>query len=46
MLLHSVTTQRIELTICQFHRGEYTVRDVKDYLAARGFLVRHFEAEL
>ena len=27
----------------QFHRGEYTVRQVKDVLAADGLLVRQFE---
>ena len=27
----------------QFHRGEYTVKDVKHYLAGKGFLVRQFE---
>ncbi|KAI4247546.1 MAG: hypothetical protein L6R40_001494 [Gallowayella cf. fulva] len=26
-----------------FHRGEYTVKDVKDHLAAEGFLVRRLE---
>ncbi|KAK4690506.1 imidazole glycerol-phosphate synthase, partial [Lecanoromycetidae sp. Uapishka_2] len=26
-----------------FHRGEYTVKDVKDYLGEKGFLVRQFE---
>ena len=25
----------------QFHRGEYSVRDVKEYLASHGFHVRH-----
>ncbi len=29
-----------------FHRGEYTVRQVKDHLAARGLLVRMPEGEL
>ncbi|OJJ43321.1 hypothetical protein ASPZODRAFT_74892 [Penicilliopsis zonata CBS 506.65] len=27
-----------------FHRGEYTVSQVKDYLASKGFLVRKFES--
>ncbi|PHH88872.1 hypothetical protein CDD83_6951 [Cordyceps sp. RAO-2017] len=29
-----------------FHRGEYTVRQVKDYLRDKGLLVRQFEADL
>ncbi|KAK3174896.1 hypothetical protein OEA41_002142 [Lepraria neglecta] len=29
-----------------FHRGEYTVKDVKDYLAEKGFLVRQFEDKI
>ncbi|KAI6360619.1 hypothetical protein MCOR25_006705 [Pyricularia grisea] len=29
-----------------FHRGEYTVTQVKDHLAAKGLLVRQFEGEL
>lgn len=43
----------IELTIVlkanddlQFHRGEYTVKQVKDHLQQQGFLVRQFEAEI
>lgn len=27
-----------------FHRAEYTVKEVKDYLAEKGFLVRQFES--
>ena len=34
------------LTILQFHRGEYTVTQVKDHLQAEGFLVRQFEAQI
>lgn len=30
----------------QFHRGEYTVTQVKDHLQTEGFLVRQFEAEI
>lgn len=30
----------------QFHRGEYTVQNVKDDLSSHGFLVREFEAQL
>jgi imidazole glycerol-phosphate synthase len=30
----------------QFHRGEYTVRQVKDYLQAEGLLVRQFEENI
>ncbi|MCJ1439093.1 Histidine biosynthesis bifunctional protein hisB [Xylographa pallens] len=30
----------------QFHRGEYTVKDVKDYLTSHDLLVRHFEGNL
>ncbi|OJD17848.1 imidazole glycerol phosphate synthase hisHF [Emergomyces pasteurianus Ep9510] len=26
-----------------FHRNEYTVKDVKDYLTSKGFLIREFE---
>ncbi|KAJ6140440.1 histidine biosynthesis bifunctional protein hisB [Penicillium chermesinum] len=29
-----------------FHRGEYTVSQVKDHLQAEGFLVRQFEAQI
>jgi imidazole glycerol-phosphate synthase len=29
-----------------FHRGEYTVKEVKDYLAEKGLEVRQFEGEL
>lgn len=29
-----------------FHRGEYTVQQVKDYLAEKGLVVRKFEGEL
>lgn len=29
-----------------FHRGEYTVRQVKDFLVGKGLLVRQFESEL
>jgi glutamine amidotransferase/cyclase len=27
----------------QFHRQEYTVKDVKDFLQKKGLLVRQFE---
>jgi glutamine amidotransferase/cyclase len=30
----------------QFHRGEYTVTQVKDHLQSQGFLVRQFETEV
>ena len=30
----------------QFHRGEYSVKDVKDHLSQTGFLVRHFEGDM
>ena len=29
-----------------FHRGEYTVRQVKEFLGERGQMVRQFESEL
>ncbi|CZR60702.1 probable bifunctional histidine biosynthesis protein hishf [Phialocephala subalpina] len=29
-----------------FHRGEYTVKNVKDFLAEKGLMVRQFESEL
>ncbi|PBP27408.1 hypothetical protein BUE80_DR001675 [Diplocarpon rosae] len=29
-----------------FHRGEYTVKQVKDQLAAKGLMVRQFESEM
>ena len=29
-----------------FHRGEYTVKQVKDYLGEKGLVVRHFEGDL
>ena len=35
------------MMICrQFHRGEYTVKQVKDRLQEEGFLVRQFEKDL
>jgi glutamine amidotransferase/cyclase len=34
------------LTFIKFHRGEYTVSQVKNYLQDDGFLVRQFESEL
>ncbi len=30
----------------QFHRGEYTVQQVKDFLHEKGLLVRQFEPEI
>jgi glutamine amidotransferase/cyclase len=30
----------------QFHRGEYTVGEVKQYLEDKGFLVRRFEPDV
>lgn len=35
----------LTLIFSQFHRGEYTVKQVKDYLAESGLLVRPFEEE-
>ncbi len=32
-----------QLMISQFHRDEYTVKDVKDFLAQKGFLIRPYE---
>jgi len=29
-----------------FHRGEYTVKQVKDHLGGKGLIVRQFESEL
>ncbi|CAG8982094.1 hypothetical protein HYALB_00014019 [Hymenoscyphus albidus] len=29
-----------------FHRGEYTVKDVKEFLEAKGLMVRRFESEI
>lgn len=40
------TTTDAALGAGMFHRGEYTVKQVKDYLAERGLLVRQFEGEL
>ncbi|RAL07554.1 imidazoleglycerol-phosphate synthase [Aspergillus homomorphus CBS 101889] len=37
------TTTDAALGAGMFHRGEYTVNEVKDYLDERGFLVRKFE---
>jgi glutamine amidotransferase/cyclase len=34
------------LILEQFHRGEYTVRQVKEHLQAQGLLVRQFEADI
>ncbi|KEY71995.1 hypothetical protein S7711_00016 [Stachybotrys chartarum IBT 7711] len=40
------TTTDAALGAGMFHRGEYTVRQVKDYLQEKGLLVRQFEAEV
>ncbi|KAL4889731.1 hypothetical protein BDV59DRAFT_186072 [Aspergillus ambiguus] len=40
------TTTDAALGAGMFHRGEYTVSEVKDYLGEKGFLVRKFEAEI
>jgi glutamine amidotransferase/cyclase len=34
------------LTLSQFHRGEYTVKEVKDHLQSKGQVVRPFEADI
>ncbi|KAL1993395.1 hypothetical protein VTN49DRAFT_3344 [Thermomyces lanuginosus] len=39
------TTTDAALGAGMFHRGEYTVNDVKTHLAERGFLVRKFETD-
>ncbi|KKA29944.1 hypothetical protein TD95_005163 [Thielaviopsis punctulata] len=40
------TTTDAALGAGMFHRGEYTVKQVKDHLKEKGFQVRQFEAEL
>lgn len=40
------TTTDAALGAGMFHRGEYTVRDVKDYLGKKGLTARGFEGEL
>ncbi|KAK2629190.1 hypothetical protein QTJ16_000010 [Diplocarpon rosae] len=40
------TTTDAALGAGMFHRGEYTVKQVKDQLAAKGLLVRQFESEM
>ncbi|KAJ5172255.1 histidine biosynthesis bifunctional protein hisB [Penicillium capsulatum] len=40
------TTTDAALGAGMFHRGEYTVSQVKDHLQAEGFLVRQFEADI
>ncbi|KAK3934613.1 hypothetical protein QBC46DRAFT_399404 [Diplogelasinospora grovesii] len=40
------TTTDAALGAGMFHRGEYTVKQVKDYLAEKGLVVRQFEGEL
>ncbi|KAL2204213.1 imidazole glycerol phosphate synthase HisHF [Sarocladium strictum] len=39
------TTTDAALGAGMFHRGEYSVRDVKEYLKGKGLLVRQFEEE-
>ncbi|KAL5363977.1 hypothetical protein BJX96DRAFT_127604 [Aspergillus floccosus] len=39
------TTTDAALGAGMFHRGEYTVSQVKDYLGEKGFLVRKFETD-
>jgi glutamine amidotransferase/cyclase len=34
-----------QLTRPQFHRGEFTVGQVKEHLRNEGFLVRNFESD-
>lgn len=34
------------LIVNQFHRGEYTVKQVKDFLQQEGLLVRQFESDI
>ncbi|KAK0387445.1 hypothetical protein NLU13_5757 [Sarocladium strictum] len=40
------TTTDAALGAGMFHRGEYSVREVKDYLKGKGLLVRQFEEEI
>ncbi|KAI8151671.1 Imidazole glycerol phosphate synthase hisHF [Colletotrichum sp. SAR 10_70] len=40
------TTTDAALGAGMFHRGEYTVKDVKDFLAGEGLKVRQFEASV
>jgi imidazole glycerol-phosphate synthase len=40
------TTTDAALGAGMFHRGEYTVRQVKDYMGEKGLVVRQFEGEL
>lgn len=40
------TTTDAALGAGMFHRGEYTVKQVKDYLAEKGQVVRQFEGDL
>lgn len=40
------TTTDAALGAGMFHRGEYTVKQVKDYLKENGLLVRQFESDL
>lgn len=40
------TTTDAALGAGMFHRGEYTVQQVKDYLGAQGLVVRRFEGDL
>lgn len=40
------TTTDAALGAGMFHRGEYTVQQVKDYLGERGLVVRQFEGDL
>ena len=40
------TTTDAALGAGMFHRGEYTVKQVKDYLASEGLLVRQFDGDL
>jgi glutamine amidotransferase/cyclase len=40
------TTTDAALGAGMFHRGEYTVKQVKDFLQEKGLLVRQFEGDL
>ncbi|UKZ48666.1 hypothetical protein TrVGV298_002894 [Trichoderma virens] len=44
--VYNKTTTDAALGAGMFHRGEYTVKQVKDYLQEKGLLIRQFDGEL
>lgn len=44
--LVTIKSPMLLLTQNQFHRGEYSVKDIKDHLSQTGFLIRPYEPDI